>query len=150
MFASVTFFIFTYQGAPATMWGGSLDTTFKSIPPHPPITSLSHTQLLSMCAEPLSHVRLSVTPMDRSPPGFSVHGILQVRILEWVAISSSMGSSRPRNWQLFPLFPHQSLMSPALAGGSLSLAPPGKPHTQLNTYETLKAFSHVPLLSPSF
>ena len=27
-------------------------------------------------------------PMDRSPPGFSVHGILQARILEWVAISS--------------------------------------------------------------
>ena len=28
-------------------------------------------------------------PMDRSPPGFSVHGILQARILEWVAMSSS-------------------------------------------------------------
>ena len=31
--------------------------------------------------------------MDCSPPGFSVHGILQVRILEWVAISFSRGSS---------------------------------------------------------
>ena len=30
-------------------------------------------------------------------PGFSVHGILQARILEWVAISSSRGSSRPRD-----------------------------------------------------
>ena len=29
-------------------------------------------------------------PMDCSPPGFSVHGILQARILEWVAISSSI------------------------------------------------------------
>ena len=29
-----------------------------------------------------------------SPPGFSVHGISQARILEWVAISSSRGSSR--------------------------------------------------------
>ena len=28
-------------------------------------------------------------PMDCSPPGSSVHGILQARILEWVAISSS-------------------------------------------------------------
>jgi len=39
-----------------------------------------------------------VTPMDCSPPGFSVHGISQAGILEWVAISSSMGSSRPRDW----------------------------------------------------
>ena len=31
------------------------------------------------------------------PPGSSVHGILQVRILEWVAISSSKGSSQPRS-----------------------------------------------------
>ena len=35
--------------------------------------------------------------MDCSPPGSSVHGILQVRILEWVAISFSRGSSRPRD-----------------------------------------------------
>ena len=34
-------------------------------------------------------------PMDCSPPGSSVHGILQARILEWVAISSSRGSSQP-------------------------------------------------------
>ena len=32
-----------------------------------------------------------------SPPGSSVHGIFQVRILEWVAISSSKGSSQPRD-----------------------------------------------------
>ena len=36
-------------------------------------------------------------PMDCSPLGSSVHGILQARILEWVAISSSRGSSKPRN-----------------------------------------------------
>ena len=35
--------------------------------------------------------------MDCSPPGFSVRGILQARILEWVAMSSSRGSSRPRD-----------------------------------------------------
>ena len=34
-------------------------------------------------------------PMDGSLPGSSVHGILQTRILEWVAISSSRGSSQP-------------------------------------------------------
>ena len=32
-------------------------------------------------------------PMDCGPPGSSVHGILQARILEWVAISCSIGSS---------------------------------------------------------
>ena len=35
-------------------------------------------------------------PMDYSPPGSSVHGIFQARILEWVAISSSRESSQPR------------------------------------------------------
>ena len=33
-------------------------------------------------------------PMDCSPPGFSVHGILQARILKWAAISFSRGSSQ--------------------------------------------------------
>ena len=37
-------------------------------------------------------------PMDCSPPGSSIHGILQARILEWVAISFSRGSSQPRDW----------------------------------------------------
>ena len=36
-------------------------------------------------------------PMDCGPPGFSVHWMLEARILEWVAISSSRGSSRPRD-----------------------------------------------------
>ena len=35
----------------------------------------------------------SCNPMDCSPPGSSVHGIFQARILEWVAVSSSRGSS---------------------------------------------------------
>ena len=37
-------------------------------------------------------------PVDCSLPGSSVHGILQAWILEWVAISFSRGSSRPRDW----------------------------------------------------
>ena len=36
-------------------------------------------------------------PLDCSPPGSSVHGIIQVRILEWVAMSSSRESSQPRD-----------------------------------------------------
>ena len=37
-------------------------------------------------------------PIDDKPPGSSVHGILQARILEWVAISFSRGSSWHRDW----------------------------------------------------
>ena len=36
-------------------------------------------------------------PVDCSPPGSTVHGILQARILEWVAVSFSRGSSWPRD-----------------------------------------------------
>ena len=37
-------------------------------------------------------------PMDCCPPGSSVHGILQPRVLDWVAIPLSRGSSQPRDW----------------------------------------------------
>ena len=43
-----------------------------------------------------SHIQLC-DPMDCSPPGSSVHGSSQPRILEWVAISSSRGSSQSRD-----------------------------------------------------
>ena len=49
-------------------------------------------------------------PMDCSPPGASAHGIFQARILEWGAISYSMGSS-DQGMKSTPL------ASPALAGG---------------------------------
>ena len=50
---------------------------------------------------------------DLRPPGSSVHGILQARMLEWVALFSR-GSSQPRDWKT------TSLTSPALAGGFLT------------------------------
>ena len=50
---------------------------------------------LCVCMCVLSHVRLC-GPVDCSPPGSSVRGIFQAKILEWVAISSSRGSSQPR------------------------------------------------------
>ena len=37
-------------------------------------------------------------PMDCSLPGSSIHGIFQARVLEWVAVSFSRESSRPRDW----------------------------------------------------
>ena len=46
-----------------------------------------------MKAKSLSPVRLFATAWTGSLPGSSVHGILQARILEWVAISFSRGSS---------------------------------------------------------
>ena len=45
----------------------------------------------------LIHVWLFCDPMDCGPPGSSVHGILQARTLEWVAIPFSRGSSWPRD-----------------------------------------------------
>ena len=44
----------------------------------------------------LGHVRLFVTPWTVAPLGSSIRGILQARVLEWVAISLSRGSSQPR------------------------------------------------------
>ena len=55
-------------------------------------------------------------PMDSSPPGSSVHGILQARILEWVTISFSRGSSWPRE--------QTHICS---AGRFFTTEPPGKP-----------------------
>ena len=53
-----------------------------------------------LCCALLNHSVMSdsLQPHDCSPPGSSVHGILQARILEWVAMSSSRESSQPRNW----------------------------------------------------
>ena len=66
--------------------------------------------ILCLPAKSLQSCPTLCNPMRCSLPGSSIHGILQARILEWVAISSSKGSSRPRNRPV-------SLMSPVLAGG---------------------------------
>ena len=58
---------------------------------------LSHSWSLLVC---VSHTRMCPTlcdPTDCSPPSSSVHGILQARILEWVVIPFSRGSSQPRD-----------------------------------------------------
>ena len=51
-------------------------------------------------AQSFSHVWLFWDPKDCSPPGSSVHGISQARMLEWVAMPSSKGSSRPSDQTL--------------------------------------------------
>ena len=54
--------------------------------------------LTQTCTQSLSCVQHFCEPMGFSLPGSSVHGILQARILQWVAISSSRGSSQLRDW----------------------------------------------------
>ena len=71
-------------------------------------------------------------PIDCNSPGSSVHGILQIKILEWVAIPSSRGSSRSGDLSDSGIFPIQGLRLHLLCilhwqAGSLPLAPPGKP-----------------------
>ena len=48
--------------------------------------------------------------MDCSPPGSSVHGILQARTLEWVAISYPRGSSQPRDWTRVSFVPYRQIL----------------------------------------
>ena len=66
-----------------------------------------------------SRVWLFANPMDCSLPGFCLHGILQARTLEWVAILSFRASSQPRDGaQVYVLY---------WEAGSWWLVPPGKP-----------------------
>ena len=51
---------------------------------------------MCMCAKSLQLCPTLCDPVDSSPPGSSVHGILQARILEWIAISYFKGSAPPR------------------------------------------------------
>ena len=61
----------------------------------------THTHTLACSVA--SAVSDSFWPMDYSSPGSSVHGLLQARILEWVAMPSSRGSSWSRSQVLYPL-----------------------------------------------
>ena len=74
-----------------------------------------HAQLLQSCLT-------LCDPMDCSPPGSSVHGISQARILESVAVSSSRGSFWPRGWTWV------SGIS-CIIGKFFTTEPPGKPHS---------------------
>ena len=65
---------------------------------------------MCLLAESLKACLTLCDPMGCSPPGSSVHGILHARILEWVAMPSSRGSSDPETEPMSPA-------SPALAGG---------------------------------
>ena len=78
------------------------------------LEEMSH-DINTVCVESLSHVQFFVTPWT-CPPGSSVHGISQARMLEWISIPFSRGSSWPRDWT----------WSLALQVDSLSSELPGK------------------------
>ena len=59
---------------------------------------VTNTFTLSAAAKSLQSCPTLCDSRDCSPPGSSVHGISQARILGWVAISFSRGSSWPRDW----------------------------------------------------
>ena len=60
-------------------------------------------------------------PMDCSSPGSSAHVISQARILEWVVVSFSRGSSQPRDWTLVSCIGRWILYHWAMWGSSMRL-----------------------------
>ena len=91
-------------------------TLIQSPPYHIQIAAVL---LVCVCAKSLQSCLTLCDPVDKIPPGSSVHGISQARILDWVAISSR-ASPLPRNGPLVYLLRWQ--------GGSLPLAPLGSPY----------------------
>ena len=83
----------------------------------PSMHQIRSDQSLQSCLTLSNHV-------DSSLPGSSVHGILQARILEWVAVPSSRGSSDPG---IKPASP----AAPAVSGGFFTTSTPGKPRYPL-------------------
>ena len=71
------------------------------------------------CVKSVSCVQLFCDPVNCSLPSSSVHGIFQARLPEWVAISSSRGSSQPRDETFL------SCVS-CIGGGFFTTKPPGK------------------------
>ena len=86
---------------------------------------VSNRQICVLCCSVISD------PMDCSPPGSSVHGILQVRILEYVVISSSR--------RIFPIQVSKLGLLNLLhwQADSLPLVPPGKPSRQISSVQLL-------------
>ena len=69
-------------------------------------------------------------PMNCYPPGSSVHGLLQARILEWVAMLSSRGSSWPRDWTCISC-------GSCTAGGFFTTEPPANPRKLSSLFQII-------------
>ena len=72
--------------------------TFSPIPQNLHFHRNFHILCCCCCSLVVKPCPTLCNPMDCSPPGSSVYGISQAKILEWVAISFSRGSSWPRDW----------------------------------------------------
>ena len=73
-------------------------------------------------------VSCSVMSDSMRPPSFSVHGILQARILEWIAVPSSRGSSPPRDWTQVSSLQVDSTIWPRRQWHPTPVLLPGKSH----------------------
>ena len=97
-------------GSPGSMSALSLLPLFSRPPPLP--RSDLHTGYVVLSCSVMAD---SLWPMDCSPPGSSVHGILQARILEWAAISSFIPDSEPLqqlpSWPSSPPMRHFAVSS---------------------------------------
>ena len=83
------------------------------------LSDVSSAWLSCMHAKLLQLYLTLLDPIDCSLPGFSVHGILQARILEWFAMPSSRGSSWPKDQTCISCYSY-------IAGEFFTTEPPGK------------------------
>ena len=88
---------------------GTMEDCFSQTLLHLYMGRLHVNKLACMCAKLVQSCPTLCDPMECNPPGSSVHGILQARIMDWIAMPSFRGSSPPRDQT-------QVSMSPALAG----------------------------------
>ena len=80
-------------------WGRKNKEAHVCIPPNSACLFPYGPTVSLLCVRSVAQSYLTLCdPMDCSPPGFSVHGISQARILEWVATSFSRESSQARDW----------------------------------------------------
>ena len=112
--------------------------------PHAPLstganqhTRWSVSEGICVGAKSLQSCSTLCEPVNCSPPGFSVHGILQARMLEWIAMPSSRGFFETQGSNLH--FLHWQ-------AGSLALAPSGKPYR--GAFAVVQWLSHVWLCNP--
>ena len=97
-------------------------------------------QIDILCAKFLQSCLTLCDSMDYNPPGYSVHGVLQARILEWVAMLYSRDLPDPVTKPTF-------LMSPALAGGFFTTSTTWEAQCILQCNSTIYLFVIVQSLS---
>ena len=119
--------------------------------------SLLYPQQLAQYLElSVSHSVMSSSfdSINYSPPGSSVHGILQARILGWVAISFSRGSSQPREWTRVPCIAGRFFTLWATrgygAGTGLAVVDNYTPYTPTSSDESFSCSTNSPVHGISY